>query len=363
MSAGPHPRKPSLTPSLPRVAVVLLQHGEYAKKFLVPCYESLCAQTYPMERFTLFIVDNASTPESQAYLRAMAPQARILPQKENGGWPGGNNAGIRLALQEEFDDVVLLNMDTKLDEEWLANLVQKAQNNPNLDILQSKILLYGTNRINSLGNRIQFLGYGYCNAYGQEESPRNHLPIDFASGASMLVKRRVFEKIGFLREEYFLYGEDLEFCWRARLAGFQVGMAEQSVCHHKYDVRNIIQAIFYVERNRLATLFTLEKWQTLTLILPALFLFEVGVLVYFTLRGRGRAMVQLVRYFLTPKTWKTILRYRKENQSLRVRKDYEIIKGFSGPIIFAEIKNPAFNILVNPLLWLYWSMVRIFIFW
>ena len=347
-----------------RVAVILVNYKDYAQRFLAPCYEGLRARSYSKEQSTLFIVDNASTDQTQSTLKRLAPEARILPNAENLGWAGGNNVAIRLALREGFDYMVSLNMDTVLDRDWLKNLVEEAEQKQEIHILQSKILLYGTDKINSLGNRIQFLGYGYCNGYGEKDSTIRQYPaIDFASGASMLVKREVFERVGLFCDEYFLYGDDLEFCWRARLAGYRVGLAEKSVCQHKYDFKNILNALFYVERNRLLTLFTLEKWTTLLLILPGLLLFEIGVCTYFTFRGKARVMARVIAYFLQPKTWKFIGRRRREVGLLRTQTDAQIVRGFSGGIVFAEIRSVPFRFLVNPLLWFYWNVVRLFIVW
>ena len=347
----------------PRIAVILINYGDYARKHFPECWRSLSEQDFPPDRAEVFIVDNATNPESQALLREIASGARILPSAENLGWAGGNNVALRVALKEGFDYFVTLNIDTVLDRDWLKHLVNAAERNPELQILQSKILLYGTQKINSLGNRIQFLGYGYCNGYGENDSIVGRYPIDFASGASMLVKREVFERVGLFCDEYFLYGDDLEFCWRARLAGYRVGLAEKSVCQHKYDFKNILNALFYVERNRLLTLFTLEKWATLLLILPGLLLFEIGVCTHFTFRGKAGVMARVIAYFLQPKTWKFIGRRRREVGLLRTRTDAQIVRGFSGGIVFAEIRSVLFQFLVNPLLWLYWNVVRFFIVW
>ena len=348
----------------PRVAVILVNYKDYAQRFLAPCYESLRAQSYSKEQITLFIVDNASTDQTQSILKRLAPDARILPNAENLGWAGGNNVAIRLALQEGFDYMVSLNMDTVLDQDWLKNLVEEAERKQEIHILQSKILLHGTDKINSLGNRIQFLGYGYCNGYGEKiSSSTGPYSIDFASGASMMVKREVFERVGLFREEYFLYGDDLEFCWRARLAGYRIGLVEKSICYHKYNFRSILNALFYVERNRLLTLLTLEKWGTLLLVLPGLLLFQIGACIYFSLHGKGRVMMQVIRYFLQPRAWKFIRDRRREIRLLRTQRDAQIVRGFSGRIVFAEIRSVPFHLLVNPLLWLYWNVVRLFIVW
>lgn len=176
-----------------QTAVVLVTHEASAKQYLTNCCAALRAQTLPADRFTLFIVNNGIPSAQEAILQSAAPQARIVRNAKNLGWSGGNNSAIRIVLQEKFDYVVLLNVDTVADPTWLEELVRAADDRPDLQILQSKLLLHGTDRINSLGNRIQFLGYGYCLGYGEPAST-TPVParIDYASGAAMLIKREVF---------------------------------------------------------------------------------------------------------------------------------------------------------------------------
>ena len=348
----------------PRIAVILLNYGDYAQRYLEPCYESLRRQTYPAERFQVFVVSNGVTAHSRSLIARVAPEARVFENAENIGWSGGNNRAIRVALEEGFDLFVMLNLDTVVEPDWLNELVESAVDQPETQIFQSKIMLDGTNRINSLGNRVQYLGYGYCLGYGQEDGhvPRK-LAMDFASGASMLVKREVFEKVGLFREEYFMYYDDLEFCWRARIAGFRVGLVEASVCFHKYDFTSRLGMLYYLQRNRLLTLLTLERLGTIVVTAPCLIVSEVIVSLYFIARGWGRTTWKLLRYFLRWKTWRSIAARRQEIRALRTTKDTEIVGRFAADVMFAEVDSPAMRYLCNPLLRIYWAVAKRFIIW
>ncbi len=348
-----------------RGAVILVNYGDYAEKHLAECYESLINQSYPKFYWSLFIVDNASTAATQKNIRALAPESQLIVNPANQGWGGGNNRGIETALKRGFDAVICLNMDTKVDIRWLEALMKDADR-PDIHILQSKILIYGTDRINSLGNRIQFLGYGYCNGYKKRQAERRGYPMDFASGASMLIKREVFERIGFFREDYFMYGEDLEFCWRARLAGFRLGFCEESLCHHKYDHKKILRHADLVDCNRIKALCTLEKIGSLLLILPLLILWEIFVLAYFLVTGEGHKTFRLIRFFVCPGTWVEVKKIRQDIAGFRVCRDRELIRNFSAILVMEE-GNPlirfAARVLVNPILWIYWNTVRWMIVW
>jgi GT2 family glycosyltransferase len=348
----------------PTAAVVVLTHNDYASRYLADCIAGLRAQTYPAERFAVFLVANGIDDEQAALIGRIAPEVRVLRNPTNLGWGGGNNAAIRVALGEGRRYVALLNIDTVVDRDWLARLIEHADTHPDLHILQSKILLDGTGRINSLGNRIQFLGYGYCNGYGDADTPSPPaFPMDYASGAAMLVRREVFERIGLFREDYLIYYDDTEFCWRARLAGFNVGLAPESVCRHKYEFSARVPMLYQLQRNRLLTLLSLPKIGSLLLIAPCLLVSEVLLAGYFIARGWGGTVWRLVTEFARWRTWASIAERRRQMRALRVRPDAEIVRHFAAHVVFAEVDSPAMRHLLNPLLGAYWAIVKRFIVW
>lgn len=347
-----------------KVAVILVNAPDYAEKHLLECYQSLESQSYPRDLFEIFIVHNGVSRESKRLSEALAPRARFFEHERNEGWAAGNNKALGVALRENFEYFVILNLDTVVDPNWLRALVERADQEPTTHIFQSKILFYGTNQVHSLGNRIHFLGYGYCQGYGAEDSSSiSNGRLDFASGASMLVKRDVFERIGLFREEYFLYYDDLEFSWRARLAGFRVGLAPRSICYHKSRFNPEFPFLYDRERNRLLTLFTLERGRTLLLIAPCLLAAQIVTGIYLAAKGYGETEKELVRYFLQRSTWTFILKTRRQIDGIRRRKDCEIVRDFAGAIAFSEIQTAAFRLVVNPFLGLYWSVARRLVFW
>ena len=346
-----------------RVAVILVNYRDYARRHLAECYASLCIQDYPADLRPIFIVDNESTGETDALIARLAPQARRLRNAENRGWAGGNNTAITIALQEGFDHLVLLNMDTVVDPGWLRALIEATQERPDVHILQSTILLHGTDRINSLGNRIHYLGHGYCQGYGEAYPAAVPAVVDYARGAAMLIKREVFERIGLFRESYFMYYDDLEFCWRARLAGYRIGVAERSICRHKYEFQTTLDALSHLQRNRFTTLLTLERPGTLLLSAPCLLVAELVLSGDFIAIGKVMIQWTLLRHFTRPATWRSIRVMRREVHRLRVRRDAQIVRSFAGTIVFAEIDSPVLRYLVNPLLSLYWAVMRRLIRW
>jgi hypothetical protein len=121
--------------------------------------------------------------------------------------------------------------------------------------------------------------------------------------------------------------------------------------------------LYYLDRNRLLTLLALERLGTLALIIPCLVLAEIVLMGYFIAKGRGTAILQVWWFFLQPTTWSSIARHRREIRHLRVKTDAQIVRRFAGHIVFAELDSPMFRYLVNPLLWLYWALVKQLILW
>ena len=346
-----------------RVAIVLLFHGDYARKYLSACYASLRAQTYPLDLITVYLVSNGVAEDDLKLVRQIAPTARLLRNTADRGWSGGMNTGIREALNGDARYLILLSVDTVLAPDWLSRLVESADAHGTLHILQSRILLHGSDKANSLGNRIHFLGFGYCHGYGQEHSARPRAPVDYASGTAMLVKREVFERIGLFREDYFVYYEDVEFCWRARIAGYNVGFVERSVCSHNYDFQKTLGCLEHLQRNRLLTLLTLEKVGTLVVIAPCLIVAELILSAYFLTKGWGSVQIKLAKFLIRPSTWQAIRLRRQEIGRLRTRKDAEIVKTFAGHVAFPEINHPLLQYVGNPLLAAYWTLARLLIVW
>lgn len=344
------------------VAVILLVHpGTVA--FIKDCAASLMCQTFPLPAGRLLVVLNGADAEVRGAMHEHLPTARWVELPRNVGWAAGNNAAIRLALAEGAQMVVLVNVDTVLDTQWLERLVAGAAAHPDRHILQSKILLHGTDRLNSLGNRIHYLGYGYCQGHGQQEARVQPERLDFASGAAMLVKREVFDAVGLFREEYFLYGEDLEFCWRAQLAGLNIGLIEDSICHHRYRFRRLPEQLYYRERNRLMTLLTLSRLRTLLVLAPCLLVAQVSVCGYGLAMGWGGGVWRLIRHFSHPKTWQAVRRTRQQICALRVRSDAEIIGHFAGAIKFPDFGGGVLRYVLNPCMQAYWWLVRGLIVW
>ncbi|GFO68111.1 glycosyl transferase [Geomonas limicola] len=220
------------------------------------CLESCRALTYRSAQ--IVVVDNASSDGSEDLLRQRYPDLPVLQTGSNLGYAGGNNVGIRYALERGADYVWLLNNDTTVHPEALSELVRVAETEREAGILGSKILSYADPKL------IWFAG-GWVQA---DRGETGHVGLGvpdlgqfdavtdtgYVTGCSLLVKREVIEKIGTMDEGYFLYFEESEWCLRAKRQGYRLLYTPGSVVWHKESVstRKLAGAwIYYMTRNRL----------------------------------------------------------------------------------------------------------------
>lgn len=349
-----------------KVGVVLVNYRDYARKFLSACWDSLRAQDYPQSDFSIYIIDNASSRESLKYLQTNYPEAEILPRSD-GNYVAANNLGFERALKDGCVYLVALNMDTEVDPHWLTELVAALVHNPEAALAQSKIMLYpffgkdkANSKINSLGNVVNFLGFGFTSAYGEPDREIAGYPQikGYVSGCSLIIRGSVWEEIGDYWEEIYMYHDDLELSLRARLAGYSLVLAPLSVVWHKYEFKRSTQMVYYMERNRIIFLLAFYPMYLLILIfLPALVM-ELGLLVFSGLRGWWPAKLKADAYFLNPLTVFKIARYRRRLNKIQKVSFLTLARDFSGSIDFAEIANPLLSRVVNPLFAAYWRLVK-----
>jgi GT2 family glycosyltransferase len=140
----------------------------------------------------------------------------------------------------------LLNADIKLDSECLKNLLTTDG-----DVVQPLVLMMASpERINVAGLRPTSLGIAYCMGYKKPRSWAGEVARDIpaASGAALLVRRRVFERIGLFDTAYFMYLEDVDFSLRAKTAGFRVVLSPKAIAWHEYRLKLGLRKILWLFR-------------------------------------------------------------------------------------------------------------------
>lgn len=334
-------------------SLAIIVVGYNSEYYLHDCFESIGKSTFT--DYKIILIDNDSSDQTVSYVKDQFPEVEVIQTGVNLGFAGGNNVGIRRALELGFKYILLLNPDTVVDRYALEILVKKADSHT---ILQPVLLLFSdckTKEINTTGNHLHYLGFSYCGDYKQDSSGLAEREIVSASGAAAFVPSTVFKKIGFLDEFFFMYHEDLDFCWRARMHGFSVRLIPQARIWHKYSFsRNDIK-LFFAERNRILFLLKNYEIKTLVLIFPLLFVNGAGMFFYSLISGNGNlALVKLRGYWSIFRNFRTCLATRRKTQQNRIVGDAELKTFISTDLSFSEVKIPRFY---NKVLSAYWKLI------
>jgi GT2 family glycosyltransferase len=341
-----------------KVGIILVNYKDYAGRFLKDCRDSLRAQNY--SDFQVYLVDNASSAETAAYLKQNFVEAKIIENINNDGFAKGNNDGIKAALADGCEYVFLLNMDTAVEPGALSEMARVAETDEKIGAVQARLMLFSEkNKINSLGNATHFLGFGYSLGYGEEWKGQiaQAGDIAYASGAAVLFKKTALQEVGLFDEEYWMYNEDQELGWRLWLAGWKCVLAPDAVVYHKFEFSRSISKYYWMDRNRLLAIFECYEPLTLILIMPALMIMELGLALFSLQSGWFNEKLKVWNYFLSYDNWEKIKKSRRRNQSLRKVKDKELASLITGKIWYQEVGDWKLR-LVNPIFNAYWILVR-----
>ncbi|MDP3888794.1 MAG: glycosyltransferase family 2 protein [bacterium] len=202
--------------------VIILNYN--GADYTIKCIDSLLKIPSLLK---IVVVDNNSSDNSILLIKRKFPWIAVIKNDVNLGFAAGNNVGINYALRNGAGSVLLLNNDTLC----LGSIKKLFENNgdivgPVLEFKKANEMIY------DLGGHVNWwLG----RTTHEETDSKNNISRrkpDYISGAALLVKRNVFEKVGLLDERYFLYYEDADFCVRAKKAGFNVVLESHVYVHH-----------------------------------------------------------------------------------------------------------------------------------
>lgn len=331
--------------ALPKASVIIVNTNEL--HHLRRCLPSLFRQRYA--DCEVLVVDNNSSDGSVEYITSSYPQVKLIKNSGNLGYAGANNVGFRHATGEYL---AVLNPDTEVDPDWLAELVLALEANPTAGLATSKLLLMDRpERIQACGTEISFTGLTTCRGLEQSRDKYNGPEtVSAVSGAAFVIKRRVLEHIGGFDEEFFMYYEDTELSLRAMLASYTCLYVPTSVVYHQYAFRFNPQKCFVLERNRWFGLIKTLRWRSLLVLLPALVLSEVIVWGYVVLKGAPYVASKLRSYWWLLANWRRILAARRGVQALRRVDDRVILRHFSHRITLAQTTSRPVALVLEVLL-------------
>ena len=214
----------------PRVFLIILNYNKSLDT--VKCLDSVAGLDY-QNREIVIVDNNSKSPkvENLSSLIEARTGLKLLANAKNLGYSGGNNVGIKYALEHGADYVFILNPDTAIEKGSLSKLIEAAESDPKIGIIGPAIN-EGNRTI--YGSKISWLKSELTHSF--VVTPSNKYSIldtdRYITGAAILIKREVIEKIGLLDESYFLYFEDADYCLRASRAGFNLAIVPQAKVTH-----------------------------------------------------------------------------------------------------------------------------------
>jgi len=224
--------------------------------FLPDCLESLSKIDWL--NYEVVVVDNGSTDGSIAFIRQNHPDTILIENQKNLGFAAACNQGIKWAFEHSADFILLLNNDTVVGPDFLTRMMGVFRE-LRIGIVGAKIYYYNQpNKIWFAGGKFVWWRASGKNFYWQKMDRPELTGIrlcDFVTGCAMLIKKEIFGDIGYFYEPYFLNVEDLDFCWRAKKAGWKIVVNLDAKIWHKVGASHFGEFSFinnyYGVRNRL----------------------------------------------------------------------------------------------------------------
>lgn len=260
---------------LPKITIILPTHNNWSDT--QKCLNSIEKLTYQKNKIQVVVVDNKSTDDTLEQLKTNYPWVKTIKLPKNLGFSQAINKGIKI-VQSKY--ILISNNDIIYDKIYLKQLVNFLEKHPKIGIIGGKIY-YLTPGINK-DKKIAFCGAHfnfYTGLLSLGKTPNKISLTDWVPGCNMLIRKKVFNKIGLFDKKYFFYFEDFDFCQKARKAGYGVYYFPKACIWH-HEGKTINQEpwqkksdLFYAGKTRF-----LFKHATKTQLVSALFFqFFIGL--------------------------------------------------------------------------------------
>jgi len=233
----------------PRVAIVIVNYN--STEDTIECLQSLKNISY--DNAEIIVVDNGSNHDSVEKLQNFNNGFSLLTTETNLGFAGGNNIGIRYAIDHKAGYVLLLNNDTVVGSDFIEPLLDTVLNSNKAGVVGGKIfyyddperIWYAGGSLNCFSGRTKHIGKNKTDT-GKYDKTRE---VSFITGCLMLIPREVIENVGMMDEKYFLYFEDADWCYRIRKAGYRLIYSPLARIYHKESATtqklNNVKAYYY----------------------------------------------------------------------------------------------------------------------
>lgn len=241
------------------IALSLVLHNE--AKYIPRLAASILKQTY--SAFKIYVTDNNSSDGSTSLLKELLPDADIYMSKQNCGFAAAHNRNMNRAFSEGAKAVFVLNTDTEIEDNCIHVIDDFLSKNREIGVV-APIVLYGnsegrTEKIQSFRIKVNFKQGKIFPIDDKRDNATVNLPemteVSYVTGTACVIRKDIFKLTGGLEESGFLYGEEMDFCYRASLRGIRMAvLRDAKVWHfHDWSKKNnigISKEYYYINRNK-----------------------------------------------------------------------------------------------------------------
>lgn len=310
----------------PKVSVVLLNYNGLS--FLKNCLKTIRTQTY--KNIEIIVVDNNSTDGSQHYIKRLS-NIILIENSGNYGYAKANNIGVKAATGKF---VLILNNDTELFPDSIDELVQSYEDKTILIPLQLHLKNKEKREILSLGVGVDVYGYPYNIKLNPDR-------VFYADGAAIFVKKSDFVKIGGFDEKLFIFFEDIDLSWRARIYGYKIKQCATSrvyhhgggYCEYGQGKDRYVTSMFRRYHNEKNAIRNILKNYSIAFVIPVLstlIVFHTFEFIFLCISGNTRvAKCYIDAYKWNINNLRDTKNFRKRVQSKRKISDTIIVKRMS----------------------------------
>jgi len=253
------------------------------------------------------VVDNNSEDDSVTLIKNKFSDVILIENNKNYGFAKANNQAIKIARSNH---ILLLNNDTVIAQnDCFGNMVRFMQENPRVGVLGCK-LLYPDGTLQNLGEKFPSVWEVFKNQIlffktwkrlrKNKEKDNVFKRANYVSGACLLTRREVFKKVGMLKEDYFMYGEDAEFCYRVYKAGWEIGvLANENIIHlhSKSTEKNFIEALCHSINNDLKNIKMIHNSEWQVLLAKAFYLIGVLIRAVLAIFRKDKKVIDYLKIF------------------------------------------------------------------
>jgi len=279
----------------PLVSILMLSmNGESNLKICLP---SLRKENYKNKE--VILVDNASSDQSITVARKLYPGIKIIANKKNNGFAGGNNQAFE---KSKGKYLFLLNDDTKIPSNMFGPLVEYMEKNPLVGACQPRVLrMDDPLKLDSVGSYFTNTGFLYHYGFGKKDTEKfkKEIKLFSAKGSALMLRAELIKKIGLFDDDYFAYFEETDLCWRIWLSGYFVVYVPESYILHKgwgtigkmyFPFFN-----FHSYKNRIASLIRNLEIQKLFYILPIHLALCIFAAVAYVFTGKFATGISIIK--------------------------------------------------------------------